>query len=78
LLILRKGKYVNKHLEDGPKVNLNQEWFSQKIKDILVGTLLGDCGGSILTKWVNPIFTFKQSYPEHAAYLYYIYFIFLH
>ena len=47
------------------------------ILDILVGTLLGDCHGSIPHGGSNPVFEFKQSM-IHSSYLFYMYFIFLH
>lgn len=49
----------------------------QIIIDMVVGSLLGDCHGTIPHKGVNPVFEFKQS-TIHSAYLFYMYFIFLH
>lgn len=49
----------------------------QIILDILIGSLLGDCHGTIPFKGINPVFEFKQS-TIHSAYLFYMYFIFLH
>lgn len=78
----KKGKIRKQasRRRDTRKIEPRMGPIPQKIQDILVGTLLGDCSGHILAKGVNPTFAFKQSYPEHwlrQAYLFYIYFIFL-
>lgn len=61
-----------------PKVNpkLENETVPEKIQEILIGSLLGDCGGDLQKKGKNPCFVFKQSV-IHIDYLFYIYFIFL-
>lgn len=76
----KKGKIRKQasRRRDKNKIEPRKGPIPQKIQEILIGSLLGDCSGSILKKGVNPIFSFKQSYPKHAEYLFYIFFIFLY
>jgi len=59
------------------KPKLKNDTVPEKIQDILIGCLLGDCGGKMAKKAKNPCFAFKQSV-KHIDYIYFIYFIFLH
>ena len=59
------------------KPKLENDTVPEKIQDILIGCLLGDCGGEMAKKAKNPCFAFKQSV-KHIDYIYFIYFIFLH
>lgn len=49
----------------------------QKIQDILIGSLLGDCGGEKGLYAQTPMFHFKQSI-IHKNYIFFLYYIFLH
>jgi hypothetical protein len=54
----------------------DNERIPEKIQDILVGTLLGDCGGEMQKKeYKSLFFSFKQSV-KHIDYLFYIFFYF--
>lgn len=59
------------------RVKFENEIIPEKIRDILIGSLLGDCGGEMVKKAKYPVFAFKQSV-KHIDYLFYLYFIFLH
>lgn len=65
------GKFTigTKHLHRAGEV-------PQKIKDILIGCLLGDASGEKSRQAKTPLFSFKQGI-IHADYLYFLYFSFL-
>lgn len=49
----------------------------QKIMDLLVGSLLGDCSGELQAPFKSPSFAFKQSI-IHVTWLFYLYFVMLY
>jgi ubiquinol-cytochrome c reductase cytochrome b subunit len=59
------------------KPKIEGDLVPKKIQDILIGCLLGDCGGEMQKNGINPCFAFKQSI-IHIDYIFYLYFIFLH
>lgn len=62
--------------QPGSKLPHRTDPVPQKIIDILIGTLLGDCGGELSKNAVTPIFHFKQSI-KHSDYIYFLYFTFV-
>jgi hypothetical protein len=49
----------------------------QKVQDLLVGSLLGDCSGELQAPYLAPSFVFKQG-EVHAPWIFFLYFILLH
>jgi hypothetical protein len=68
-------KTTNGRFTPGTKLQHRSGSIPQKIKDILIGCLLGDASGQLLIKGKTPYFEFKQGM-VHADYLYFLYFIF--
>jgi len=72
-----KKRFPNPFKYPSVKPKLKMDKVPEKIQDILIGCLLGDCGGEMGKGAKNPCFAFKQSV-KHINYLYFLYFIFLH
>jgi ubiquinol-cytochrome c reductase cytochrome b subunit len=56
---------------------LKNDIIAEKIRDILIGSLLGDSSGEMIKAAKNPCFAFKQ-WVKHIDYILYIYFILLY
>jgi LAGLIDADG DNA endonuclease family len=59
------------------KINPKIGPIPQKVQDLLVGYLLGDCSGELQAPSLAPSFVFKQG-EVHAPWIFFLYFILLH